>query len=325
MSTLTPEQEQKALEVHRAAIVIDGLNASILDEEYFEKMQLGGVTATNYTVAMGHNLSETVKRIADLYRLIERSQRAVLIESVADIHRAKEQAKTGILIGFQNVPPLEGNLGLLPVYHRLGVRIIQFSYHFKNICGDGCMEPSNSGLSLFGRQLVESMNDQGMVIDLAHVGERTVLDTIEASQHPVIASHSNAFARVPAPQNKKDATIKALSAKGGVIAITGFPRLLEPDPTIELLLDHVDHVVQLVGVDYVGIGMDFAEGWTDSPSHRKKLIEIDGRIYDWPTGISTVSEFPNLTRGLLMRGYSDDEIAKILGGNLLRVFEEVFH
>jgi len=323
MPTLTEEQERRALRIQSECIVIDALNASIMDEDYLEKMRRGGVTATNYTVAMDQNLSETVKRIADLYRIIGKSQAAVLIEKAADIHQAKQAGKTGIILGFQNVPPLEGDLRLLDVYRRLGVRIIQLSYHFKNICGDGCMEPSNSGLSLFGRQLVQRMNEQGMVVDLAHVGEQTEREAIEVSSHPVIASHSNCHARLPVPQNKTDDMLRALASKGGVIGITGFPRLLEPDPTVDTLLDHIDHVVQLVGVDHVGIGMDFAEGWTDSPSHRKKLIEIDGRIYDWPKGFASVLEFPNITRGLVGRGYSEVDIGKILGGNFLRVFQEV--
>lgn len=323
MATLTDEQEKSALRIHDNCIVIDALNASIMDADYFEKMRLGGVTATNYTVGMDQNLSETVKRIADMYRLIDKSQTAVLIERAADIDLAKQAGKTGIILGFQNVPPLEGDLRLLDVYRRLGVRIIQLSYHFRNICGDGCMEPSDSGLSLFGKRLVQRMNELGMVVDLAHVGERTACEAIEVSRHPAIASHSNCHARLPVPQNKTDGMLQALASKGGVIGITGFPRLLEPDPTVDTLLDHIDHVVRLVGVDHVGIGMDFAEGWTDSPSHRKKLIEIDGRIYDWPRGITSVVEFRNITRGLVARGYSEVDIGKILGGNFLRVFREV--
>jgi len=323
MKKLTDEEEKRALAIHQRSIVIDALNASIMDEEYFRKMQQGGVTATNYTVAMSQNLSETVKRIAQMYRQIEISRTATLIERAADIREAKREGKVGIILGFQNVAPLEGDLGLLSVYHRLGVRIVQLTYHFKNVCGDGCKEPTNSGLSLFGKELVKKMNDLGMVVDLAHVGERTEREAIEVSRHPVIASHSNVYSRVPAPQNKKDDMIKALAKKGGVIGITGFPRLLEPNPTLDLLLDHVDYVVQLVSVDHVGIGLDFAEGWADSPFHRKRLLEIDGRIYDWPEGISTITQFPNITRGLVSRGYSDREIEKILGGNFLRVFEEV--
>lgn len=323
MRQLSEKEEQRAQDLHRQCIVVDALNASILDEDYFSKMAEGGVTVTNYTVAMGQNLSETVKRIAGVYKLLRKSKNAVLIESVEGMRRVKKDGTVGVLLGFQNIAPLEGNPDLLEIYHRLGVRIVQLSYHFKNLCGDGCMEPTNSGLSLFGKSLIGRLNELGMVVDLAHVGENTEMDAIEVSRHPVIASHSNCHARVPVPQNKKDDMIKALAKKGGVIGITGFPRLLEPDPELDDMLDHVDHVVQLVGVDHVGIGMDFAEGWTDSPSHRKKLLEIDGQIYEWPKGISTVTEVPNITRGLVARGYSDEDVAKIMGGNLMRVFEEV--
>lgn len=323
MKRLTDKEEKRAMELHRRSIVIDALNASIMDEEYFLKMQQGGVTATNYTVAMNQNLSETTKLIAQMYRQIDASDVATLIENTTDIRQAKKEGKVGIILGFQSVGPLEGDLSLLKIYYRLGVRIIQLTYHFKNICGDGCKEPTNSGLSLFGARLIQQMNDMGMVIDLAHVGERTEREAIAVSRHPVIASHSNVYSRVPTYQNKKDDVIVALAEKGGVIGITGFPRLLEANPTLDLLLDHVDYVVQLVGVDHVGIGLDFAEGWPDSPFHRKKLLKIDGRIYDWPEGIDTVSKWPNITRGLVDRGYSDDDIAKIIGGNFLRVFEEV--
>lgn len=323
MKKLTDEQEERALELHQGAIIIDALNASIMDEDYFQKMQQGGVTVTNYTIGMNQNLSETVKRIAVLYRQMEKTQVATLIENTADMRRAKQEGKTGIILGFQNVGPLEVDLSLLKIYHRLGVRIIQLTYHFRDVCGDGCKEPANSGLSLFGAELIKRMNDMGMVVDLAHVGERACLDAIEASRHPVIASHSNVHSLVPTYQNKRDGTIKALAAKGGVIGITGFPRLLDPNPTLDMLLDHVDYVVQLVGVDHVGIGLDFAEGWPDSPFHRKRLLEIDGQIYDWPEGIETITKWPNITRGLVSRGYSDGEIDKIVGGNLKRVFEQI--
>lgn len=323
MKRLTDKEEKRALEVHRRSIVIDALNASIMDEEYFRKMRLGGVIATNYTVAMNLNLSETVKRIAQMYRRIESSEVATLIERTADIKEAKKEGKVGIILGFQNVDPLEGDLDLLSVYHRLGIRIIQLTYHFKNVCGDGCKEPTNSGLSLFGKELIGAMNDLGMVVDLAHLGERTELEAIEISRHPVISSHSNVYSRKPTYQNKKDEMIQALAEKGGVIGITALPRMLEPNPTLDTLLDHIDYVVQLVGVDNVGVGLDLIEGWTDSPFHRKMLIEIDGGIYDYPQEIDTVAKFPNITRGLVSRGYSDHEIEKILGGNFLRVFEEV--
>ncbi len=202
----------EALEVHKEAIVIDGLNASVLDEEYLEKLRRGGVTAVNYTVAMAHNLSETIKRIAEVYKLIRRNRdKALLVTSVNDIYKAKKEGRVGIILGFQNIDPLETNLDLLDVYHRLGVRIIQLTYHFRNEAGDGCKEPSDAGLSLFGRKLVERLNELGIVVDLAHVGKRTTLDAIRVSRHPAIFSHSNVKALVDEPQNKSDEEIKRLA------------------------------------------------------------------------------------------------------------------
>jgi membrane dipeptidase len=322
MLQLNADQETRARTLHQQSMVIDALNASIMDEDYWLKMQQGGVTVTNFTIAMNHNLSETVKLVAALYGQLASSKVAMLVERPADIRTAKEQGKVGIIVGFQNIGPFEGDLSLLPIFHRLGVRIIQLTYHFRNICGDGCVEPGDAGLSLWGKELVRRMNDLGMVVDLAHLGERTTRETIAASRHPCIASHSNVYARAPVYQNKQDDTIRALADRGGVMCVAAFPRMLEPDATLETVLDHVDYVVRLVGVDHVGIGLDFSEGWADSPIHRKKLLAIDGRIYDYPEGICSVTQVPNITRGLVDRGYKDEDIRCILGGNLLRVFDQ---
>ncbi|MCK5200015.1 MAG: membrane dipeptidase, partial [Spirochaetales bacterium] len=236
MKSLSEAQERKAMEIYKQAIVIDSLNASILDEEYLEKIRQGGITVTNYTIALNQNLSETVKKIAEIYHTIDKSKIATLIECTADIKETKKAGKTGIIMGFQSVGPLEADLGLLDIYHKLGVRIIQLTYHYKTVCGDGCKEPGNSGLSLFGKDMIKKMNELGMVVDLAHVGERTELDAIDFSRHPVIASHSNIYSLLPEPQNKKDEMIRALAEKGGVIGITGFPRLVEPNPTLDHLI-----------------------------------------------------------------------------------------
>jgi membrane dipeptidase len=273
-------------------------------------------------------MSETIKRILDMQDLInEESEKVLLAKTAEDVAIAKREEKVAIFLGFQNIPPLENDLRTLKLYHHLGVRIIQLSYHFRNAAADGGAEPLGSGLSLFGILLVEEMNRLGMVVDLAHVGKQSVLDAIEVSKDPVIASHSNPRALVDAYQNKTDEEIKALAEKGGVIGITAFPRLvsLEPDKcTLDDLLNFIDYVVRLVGVSYVGIGLDFAEGWAEFPPYRRNLIKIDKRIYAWPKGIETITEFPNITRGLVERGYSDNEIQKILGGNFLRVFKKVF-
>lgn len=325
---LTAEEMKRALDLHSEAVIVDSLNASVMSDEYFKRLQKGGVTATNYTIAMMHNMSETVKRILDMQDLIAGENKTVVLGTTAeDIIRAKREGKTAILLGFQNVQPLENDLRLLKLYYYLGVRIIQLSYHFRNAAADGGGERIDSGLSFFGISLVEEMNRLGMVVDLAHVGKQSVLEAVETSEDPVIASHSNPRALVDAHQNKTDEEIKAMAEKGGVIGVTAFPRLVSKDPdksTLDDLLDCVDYVVKLVGVNHVGIGLDLAEGWAEYPPTRMNLMKIDGRIYTYPRGIETVTNFPNITKGLIGRGYSDAETKKILGENFLRVFKKVF-
>lgn len=328
MKKLTAEEMKRALDLHREAVIVDSLNASIMSDEYFKKLQKGGVTATNYTIAMMHNMSETVKRILDMQDLVAgESETVVLATSVEDIARAKLEGKTAIMLGFQNIQPLENDLRLLKLYHYLGVRIIQLSYHFRNAAADGGGERMDSGLSLFGISLVKEMNRLGIVVDLAHVGKQSVLEAADTSEDPVIASHSNPRALVDAYQNKTDEEIKAIAEKGGIIGVTAFPRLVSKDPdkcTLDDLLDCIDYIVKLVGANHVGVGLDLAEGWADYPPTRMSLMKIDKRIYTWPRGIETVTDFPNIAKGLVGRGYSDTEIRKILGENFLRVFKKVF-
>jgi len=328
MKKLTAQEMKRASDLHKEAIIVDSLNASVMSDEYFKKLQKSGVTAINYTIAMMHNMSETVKRILDMQDLIADENKTVLLGTTAeDIVRAKQDGKTAILLGFQNIQPLENDLRLLKLYHHLGVRIIQLSYHFRNAAADGGGERIDSGLSLFGILLVKEMNRLGIVVDLAHVGKQSVLGAVEASEDPVIASHSNPRSLVDAHQNKTDEEVKAIAEKGGVVGVTAFPRLISKDPdkcTLDDLLDCIDYVDKLVGVNHVGIGLDFAEGWAEYPPTRMTLIKIDKRIYTYPRGIETVTDFPNITKGLVERGYSDTEIKKILGENFLRIFRKVF-
>jgi len=323
---LTKDQEEHAIDLFNKSLVIDGLNASIMYKGYFEKLRQGGVTAINYTIAMNQDISETMKRFCTLYRYFESCKDLIMLATKTDdVIKAKKENKTAFFIGFQNVDPLEGLLGMIDIYYKLGLRIVQLTYHFRNIVGDGGGERIDAGLSKFGIALVEKLNKSRILIDLAHVGPKTSLETIELSKYPCVFSHSNARALVDTYQNHTDEEIQALAEKGGVIGITGFPRLLKkPDCSINDMLDHIDYVVNLVGVNHVGIGSDFAEGWAESLERRVRLLEIDGKIYTWPRGFETVTKFVNIAKGLVSRGYSDQEIKKILGENFLRVFKTVF-
>ncbi|MEM3506965.1 MAG: membrane dipeptidase [Candidatus Bathyarchaeia archaeon] len=310
----------------KEAIIVDCLNVSVLNENYFKKMKCAGVTAINYTVAASQNLSETIKRIFTIQEIIEENNdKALLATKAEDVLKAKNEGKVAIFLGFQGVNPLEGNLAFLKLYKKLGIRIIQPSYHFRSIVCDGCLEKTDCGLSLFGVKFVEEMNKLGMLIDLAHVGKRSTLEIIEISKDPVIFSHSNARALVDTYQNKTDEEIKALAEKGGVICVSLLPRLLGERPNLNVnnLIDHIEYIVNLVGSKHVGIGTDLVEGQAENPEMRRVMLKIDGKIYEYPKDIDSISKFPKIIKALLERGFSKNEIKDIIGGNFLRVAKQV--
>jgi membrane dipeptidase len=255
------------------------------------------------------------------------------ITSGADLAGIGGSGRMGILVGFQNSEHFR-TVEDVDLFHGLGQRISQLTYNAQNRLGTGAMDRTDQGLSDFGADVVERMNQVGMAVDVSHCGDRTTLDTFEVSTRPVLITHSNARALVPGyPRNKTDEAIRKMAETGGVMGLTSvrsFVRDREPT-TLEHLLDHYDHVARLVGVEHVGIGSDHSwEGYDATPMpawesiggryreqyafrHKIDMDELTHpkRVYD-------------LTEGLIARGYSDPDIALILGGNFARVLSEIW-
>ncbi len=324
------------------AIVIDALNVSNWDSDaVFQSLNAGGVSAINATIATWEGFEETVDHISKwLVRFRERSEQILLVETGADIHRAKSEGKTGIILGWQNTSPIENDIDRLAIFHKLGVRIAQVTYHERNLLGDGCMERQDGGLTNFGIDAVKEMNRLGILIDLSHVGISTTQESIQVSDKPVAITHANAKSYFDHRRNKTDEAIKLMAEKGGVIGATcirGFLRnTLQAD--LNDYLDAIDHLVDLVGVDHVGIGTDHTQ---DQPEEFWCYIGAqqgtkypstftppgDGPLpWDdqYPDELTTPDQMPVLSESLLNRGYRADEVAKILGGNWMRLFEEVW-
>jgi membrane dipeptidase len=321
-------EEERAAALHERAIVFDGLNGSIMDGPYYDEMRAGGVTGANVTVGLAFDFFHgAVKNIVDRYKsLHENSERAFLATSGDDLRRAKREKRVGIMIGFQNSTPVESDPYLLDVFYRLGIRIIQPTYNERNLYGDGCDERMDAGLSKFGYTLIERMDALGIVIDLSHVGERTSLETIEHSKNACIVSHANARSLCDNARNKSDELIHAVAGKGGVFGVTAFPAFVtkDPNPTLEHVLDHLDYVVDLVGASAAGIGLDFYHGMEKLvEKFLSRRPEVWGTRFTYPDGIQRPVDFPDITRGLVARGYSDQEVLGILGGNFLRVLDKV--
>ncbi len=327
--------ESGAKQLHERSIVIDGLNVSRWGEEaVYRHLHEGGLTAINATVAVWEGTQGTLRNIARFYKDLETYSRYIRqVNCLDDIRRAKEEGRVGIIFGFQNSSPIEDDLDLVEVFHRLGVRAIQITYNDLNLVGAGCYERQDVGLSQFGVDLVAEMNRLGMVVDLSHVGHRTTMDAIETSKDPVWFSHTNPKRLCDHPRNKTDEEVKALVAKGGIVGANSFPTFLARgyDSTLEDVLDVVDYWVDLVGIDSVGIGLDFTElhtkewfDWLMAGKLKGSTVFPLPYPVPLPAGIARADEMPNLTAGLVGRGYSEEDVQKIMGLNVLRLFETVW-
>lgn len=222
---------------------------------------------------------------------------------------------------------------LLPILYKLGVRVIQLTYNEANAIGSGCLEPRDNGLTSFGSQLIQAMNRLGILIDLSHVGWQTSKDSVNVSEYPVAITHGNPFSMKGLSRNKPDDLIRMVGEKGGVIGATPFAAFCKSAPgkrpTLEDFLDQLDYLVQLVGVDHVGIGTDKFEGKTkeeyisEVQTRYPKLIQTPFE-HRHVEGFSHITQFPRITEGLIARGYSDEDCGKILGGNFLSLFGKVW-
>ncbi len=353
VSELTPDEEMRALELHNDSIVINGLDiASIhnFDHEYVDRIRNGGLTCGIKTVIL-HELrfehytriwednDGAVRKISDYLRYIDDNPDRVLhATTAADIERAKQEGKYAVMFGFQNAVAIGDNLALLRAFHKLGLRVIVIAYNRRNAFADGAAEPANAGLSILGRRLVEEMNELGILVDLTHVGYQSSQEALELSTKPCTFSHSNANAVVANTIAKPDYLLRMCAEKGGVNGIAAKPQRLvvEGEATIEHFMDMVDYMVNLCGVEGVGLGLDTPSHWSHEPAlHKmksdnfiKKYPEFAGSRTDLTqadcTGLETWEGLPNISRGLVARGYEDGEIKKILGGNFLRLFRDVF-
>lgn len=219
-------------------------------------------------------------------------------------------------------------LDRIDVLHRLGVRRFDAIANYRGYLGDGCLERYDSGLSRYGLAFVGRMNDVGMMIDTSHWGEKSTFDAIEASRDPLLISHAGARALVPRNKRlKSDELIQALAEKEGIIGVCGIPNYLAQTKRQGIwdMMDHLDYIVNLVGVDHVGIGTDIVWGHHASLGvHRHYIHHMRMEVAaEYMEGIESLEEWPNIVRGLVTRGYSDREIEKIIGGNALRVMDEV--
>ena len=366
---------QRALQIHRRAIVIDTHNdvtTPMTNDDFdlsgappvpyrtnIERMKKGGLTAEFFSlyikpwyVEHGGSARRTLDMIDSVYRAVERHPTDLMFAtSVADIRRAKRTGRVAALMGIEGGHAIEDSLPALREFYRLGVRYMTLTWNNTNNWADaGRGEKKHNGLSEFGKEVVREMNRLGMLIDVSHVSDKTMSDALDVSKAPIIASHSSARAISNVPRNIPDDLLERIAKNGGVVQVNFYSAFVDvktvgpqseerdkrlkaqqdaidekykndperraeesdkleaanplPPLPISKLIDHIDHIVKVAGIDHVGIGADF-----------------DG-ANDMPEGAQDVSMLPNITYELLKRGYSERDIRKILGENFLRVFAE---
>ncbi|MBW2370448.1 MAG: membrane dipeptidase [Deltaproteobacteria bacterium] len=252
-----------------------------------------------------------------------------------DIRAAKKANKKAGIVSAQDTTSLGTDLDNLDLIYDFGMRVLQLTYNTQNHVAAGCTERTNAGVTTYGVKFIERMNQLGMVVDTGHSGKQTTLDACDISSSPVIASHTAVEGVCRHARCKSDEEIEAIAKTGGVVGIVTVPQFLSNDeePSVAHLLDHVDYVKNLVGVDHVGIGSDWPMSmpmWMMETIATGLALELGFRKEDkLPTtdtlkGFSENKEYINITRGLVSRGYSDEDIKKIIGENWLRVFDQVW-
>ena len=340
-------QMRHAQELHGQAIFINGIDPTWpdrFDSEYARKLKAGGVTAINSTTTMPwDNFAGSINSLKEWYRRLDAVRGAGISQarSVSDIEECHALGRVASIFGMQTSNGIEGDKDNLRIFHELGIRIMGIAYQRRNLIADGCGESTNAGLSILGHDVIREMNRLGIVIDLSHTGERSSLEILGLSEQPVVFSHSASKALSDHSRNITDEQLDRLAEREGVVGVpaASFMLLKADEPgtfrptSVETVLDHIDYFVRRIGADHVGVGFDVAERRTEDDYEKwtyGRFPEIFTRLkpgmFDlkFAKGLEDASKARNITLGLIRRGYSDQDIIRILGGNFIRVFRIVW-
>ena len=344
---LSTEQEEHAKELHDELIVIDMLTESSFPDNLFEDMAQGGLTCGSFTIGtaglkffsdgtLPHHDDWWTRdaTLADLevWQGIfnDETNNVVHVLSTDDIRSAKANGNVGILLNTQNSIFLGTDVDNIETFYNLGLRVVQITYNLQNYMASGCLEDPKKNLSNFGVQAIGRMNELGMVVDTGHTGEGSILHAAEVSEKPISCSHAGLAAKSTDdnPRVVTDKALKAVAESGGVFGLSAIPGMLTGDVrcTLKDYIDHMEHAINVMGIDGVGIGSDFIAGPTldqiaTAPDWKGKQVPTSLEV--WPVceghdGFENQAKFGNVTRALVARGFADDDIRKLMGGNWLR-------
>ena len=326
-------------EFYKKAIIIDGLIIPRgWNEDSFKALDESGYTGFSASLP-SKNFKTAMSSLLKWKKKIKlNSHKLILAKSSKDFYSAKKDGKTGVLLGFQNATMIENSIENIESLYKAGTRWIQLTYNQRNLLGDGCTETTNAGLSDFGIEAVKKMNNIGIMVDVSHCGRKTTDDAIKYSEKGVSINHSMCEAlHKNHPRAKTDRQLKCMSEKGGVIGIICLGYMIGPkigiETTFQTYLDHIEHAINVAGIDHVGLAADFAiqgiksSGATKENWYLPRLKNFKPSYkVQWPPWIlelDTSKRYLNVASGLKKRGYKYKEIEKILGLNWLRYYSDI--
>lgn len=327
----------RAVALVERALIIDMLNVPRIDfrpeahsrpysDRELADFRASGMTAMHNAVGVGTREGLLTFLAAQQGLAGRHPELFRLVDTADDIDRAKRERKIAMIMGVQNAP--FDRVEDVAFFHGLGLRCAQLTYNSQNRIGSGSTDRSDGGVSSYGVEIIRAMNEVGMLVDVSHSGDRTTLDAVQLTTKPMAFTHSNCRALADHPRNKTDEAIRALAAKDGVMGITGVRMFVsEREPTtIRNVVDHMEHVIRLVGIDHVGIGTDAdLHGYDDMPPDQYERLKAGyAKSYAFRERIDTDGfddplKFYDLTEELIRRGYGDSDIELILGGNFRRL------
>jgi microsomal dipeptidase-like Zn-dependent dipeptidase len=322
-------------DVAEAPTLIDGLQYCNWSRDIFQQMRHGGMSAVHATVSYHDGFRDTVRNLVEWnWRFRDHADLILLGCSADDIAAAKASGRTAIFLGLQNPLPIEDDLGLVEILHELGIRFMQLTYNNQSLLGSGWMEALDGGITRMGREVIAEMNRLGIAIDMSHSGERTTLEAIELSTRPVAITHANPSWWRETGRNKSAMVLKALAKTGGMLGLSLYPHHLRQGsatPLHEFCAMAVE-VATIVGVDNLGIGSDLCQGqpdnvvqwmregrWTRSDPRSAKVA-----FPAQPDWFRDNRDFVDLAGGLNAAGFSDSDIAKVLGENWQNFMRKAF-
>jgi membrane dipeptidase len=329
----------QAAKLHHEAIVIDPCVQYLIRRT--KRTDLSGLTAVGLTIPKpGDDMGMALPRVREFLAVIASEPQFCLADTAQAIRTAHTMGRIAHILLAQDSLIIGTQFDNLLLWKQLGLRILQLTYNEQNLAGSGCLEADDAGLTQYGRILIREMEKVGITLDLTHVGQRTFLDACSAATAPTIASHSNPKSVVDNPRNISDEQIKAIADTGGVVCVTTWAPLIWPGtpgmPTLDDYMRCLEYAINLVGIDHVGISTDSMGTTGAYPRHDPDPDALPyGRVTDafdrlaqpldnnnrQPAGFNGIEDLPRLTEKLLASGYGVEDVKKLLGENLLRVFE----